>query len=796
MYRFEGCVLDTERRELHSDNAPVHLEPQAYDLLVYLVEHRHRVVGKVELLEQVWGHGFLSESNLTTRVKEVRRAIGDDGTRQFAIRTIRGHGYRFVAPVEDESQTVYSSTLVGRATELTTTVALVARTPLVTLIGPGGVGKSALATAITDRAAPAFTDGTRTVELAPLDVGTALLPAIARRLDVVVDGDEDALRAIARRSMLVVLDNCEHLVDEVAQLVERLLATPGCKIHVLATSRVRLGPSAETLVAIGPLDAAAARSLFTARAEAVMPSWNPPTPARRIDQLLDGLDRLPLTIEMAAARLASMTFDDLEEEMLTGASLVQLQHRAPARRHRSLESVVEWSAALLSRREHEVFDGFSVFAGPVTAHEAGAVLDPADPAAIRSSLAALAECSLLVADLDQDTARYSMLATVRAVAHRRLTRSGRTDDVHRAHAEHVVDLVAAIDRDLRSPLESGGRVRLREITHEIRTAHRWAREHHGALASAMSASLFHAAHSSLWFEPADWADELLARDPADKPHGALLAAAGAASHRGALMTAQAHASAVLASDDPRLRAISFELLADVALYEGDLEAVHAAAGKLRRLGNELEDAHVTAFASIDASLAFAYGGDPQRAANALDDVDTAVLSASDAAWLAYAHGEASSTAGEPDAACHYRDAVQLGSSVGSRFVISVALTSLAVELTRTGEPDAALVVYRDALSEFRRHGNHTHALTAMRNLVGLFAALGDDRAAVVLGAAASRTRVRRSYGTEAAESARVLETVRTRVGDAVFDEWSAEGGGLDLDRALHVAIDLVDRHLR
>ena len=86
--------------ELQRDGEPAHLEPQAFDLLVYLVEHRDRVVPKAELLDRVWGHGFLSESNLTTRVKEVRRAIGDDGTCQQAIRNVRGRGYRFVAPIE------------------------------------------------------------------------------------------------------------------------------------------------------------------------------------------------------------------------------------------------------------------------------------------------------------------------------------------------------------------------------------------------------------------------------------------------------------------------------------------------------------------------------------------------------------------------------------------------------------------------------------------------------------------------------------------------------------------------
>jgi len=781
----------------------VHLEPQAFDLLVYLIEHRDRVVPKNELLDGVWGHGYLSETNLTTRIKEARRAIGDDGSAQHAIRTVRGRGYRFVAPVEIVGlrwAPGLGSGLIGRDKALRVIVDSVGQSPLSTLTGPGGVGKSTLAQATVAKLGNLYADGGHVVELAALADGASVLPATARALDVAFDGrrPDDAVRSIARLDALLVLDNCEHVIDEVAVLVDGMLRFAEARLRVLATSQVRLGLSTEAVIAVGPLSVSAAGELFAERARAVLPSWDLDAIGRdRVDQLVSRLDCLPLTIEMAAARLGSMALADLEHAIDDGRPLLQITHRSPVRHHRSLESVVDWSARLLEPNLRQWFIGFSVFAGRLRASDAAAVLSPDDRAPALFGLASLAERSLLVTDLEEPDTRYSMLTTVRAVAAEWLDESGVANDLHQRHAEYFRHVLREIDDQLRTPREADGRRRLASVVDEVRAAHRWAQRDHPQLASEMNAALFHASHTSLWLEPAEWGRALLARHaPGDAAtlHGAMVASAGAASHRGDLDLAREQASFVAVAATGRVLAIAFELLADIALYQGDLEEVTRAAEELGRLGQELGDSHASALSAIDAALARSYGGDPVGALDALACVDPGELSPTDGAWLAYARGDALTIVRDPAAVAAFHTAIDLGTTVGNWFVISVARTSLASELTRAGDALGALDAFADALAGFLRHGNHTHAVTAMRNLIELLETLGDDRGATMLGAATSQDGLRLSYGAEADRISKVLEVVEQRVGTDRYSRWFAEGRALDPDQALRTAARIVDEH--
>src|SRR6185295_7003285 len=261
-----------------------------------------------------------------------------------------------------------------------------------------------------------------------------------------------------------------------------------------------------------PLTSAHAVELFTVRALAVSPTWNlDDAGPRRVAALLASLDQLPLTIEMAAARLGSMTFDELESAIGEGMP-IPVTHRSPAHRHRSLDSLVKWSAATLEPPLRRTLTEFSVFAGAVAPADAAAVLAP-DTAAVIFDLASLAERSLLVAEVDGPTTRYRMLATVRGVAGRWLDETGASDDVRRRHAEYFADAIRLVDRQIRTPDEAEGRRRLDSIVAEVRNAHRWAQRHEPNLASRMSGALHLAAYSTFWSEPAAWSRSLLALYP-------------------------------------------------------------------------------------------------------------------------------------------------------------------------------------------------------------------------------------------------------------------------------------------
>ncbi len=814
MIRFGDVEVDVPRRELSCGGQAVHLEPQAFDLLVALLEHRDRVLSKIELFDDVWGHRFVSEANLTTRIKEIRRAVGDDGVRQHTIKNVRGRGYRFVAAVEVEVELEVDVEvedlparirdsfgqigLIGRERETAALIEMLADSPVVTLTGPGGVGKSSLARAVAERVATAYADGAYVVELDALDGGEHVLPAVARALDIVLDSDrpERAVRSIAELDVLLVLDNCEHVIDHVASLLEHVLGVTGARVGVLATSQVRLGLSREQVVAVDPLGADASLELFTVRAGAIHPAMDlGEVGLDRVASLLAGLDNLPLMIEMAAARLGSMTFEELERAMGEGMPM-PVTHRSPVRRHRSLDSLVTWSAELLDSSLRRTFTEFAVFAGSVIAIDVDAMTGNKRSTVI-FDLAALAERSLLVADVGGSETRYRMLATIRAVAGRWLEESGTADEVSRRHAEYFTEAMKTIDRQIRTPHEAEGRRRLDAITAEVRTAHRWARRHQPELASEMSGALHLAAYSTFWNEPVEWSRSLLAQYPhaaVDTLMGARIVIAGADANRGDLPNARVAATALTKTADVRVRAAAWEILADVALYDGHPHEVAGIADELHRLGEELDDQHAVAIAAVDAALALAFENDPRGALAQLDRLELERLSPSDRAWVMYTRGEALSAAGDAGAAAAYAAAVDLATTIGNPFVRSVARVSLATEHARVGEFEEALNAYAVCLYDYARHGNFVHAVTTLRSLVEVLVAVGDDHGAAMLAAATSGAKLRPSYGAEMVRLSTVVAGLEQRAGAGRFAEWCAQGRQLDLPQAVQLAVELVERY--
>jgi len=347
--------------------------------------------------------------------------------------------------------------LVGRARERAALDEALGRRRLVTLAGPGGVGKTRLAReAARDRPAR-WPEGVRWVDLSPVAAPGGVAAEAARALAVTAPpGDPPAAalaRALADRRMLLVLDGCEHVVDGAARLVAALLpACPG--VRVLATSREPLGVEGEAVHRLEPLPPADAARLFAERARLRDPGFLPAGPDEDlVRRLCERLDRLPLAIELAAARVGVLTPAEILERLGSGGGVLGGGSRLAPGRHRTLRATVDWSLALLGEGDRAALAALSVFAGTFDAAAALAVAGTED----LDVLARLVDRSLVQATpVAGGRTRYRLLEAVRERAAELLLESGELDAARLRHLRHLEALAArALDDWIRTGDQRG-----------------------------------------------------------------------------------------------------------------------------------------------------------------------------------------------------------------------------------------------------------------------------------------------------------------------------------------------------
>jgi predicted ATPase/DNA-binding SARP family transcriptional activator len=357
------------------------------------------------------------------------------------------------------------TSFVGRDADLAQLDAAVTRSRLVTLIGPGGAGKTRLAQEAVGHLSQPGRDGVWLVELAPVidpeDVESSVLGSISASdlqiLDRTPTGPRDALTRIvenlAERDVIVILDNCEHLLDAAAKLAEYLLGV--CpRLTVLATSREPLGIVGESLWPVAPLESADAVRLFGERGALVRPGFTVTAGnLGSVVEICQRLDGLPLAIELAAARLRNLTVEAIAARLGNRFGLLNAGNRTAMPRHQTLRAVVAWSWDLLTESECRFAEQLSVFPGGATAETAEAICGPSD--IVAELLVSLADKSLLVvvepADGDDGAQpRYRMLETIREFASERLDQRGETAALRAAHARYFLDLVETAEPKLRS----------------------------------------------------------------------------------------------------------------------------------------------------------------------------------------------------------------------------------------------------------------------------------------------------------------------------------------------------------
>ncbi|WP_295639900.1 winged helix-turn-helix domain-containing protein [Novosphingobium sp.] len=485
---FGQFVLDLADARLTGPDGPVAVGNKALRVLATLVAAHGRLLTKDMLFDQVWEGVIVSDAALTSVIKELRRALGDDPKQPRFIESVYGKGYRFLAaptaaPFQSqgaqpqaerfqaerpELASVTSTNLppedaplIGRKAELETLDTLLDNAGgLVTIVGSGGMGKTRLALAAARLRLGKQRDGVWLVELARIVEARDVVYRVAEAIGIVLGSEGETMPALTerlrRRECLIVLDNCEHVIDGAAALATAIrAAAPG--VTVLATSQAALGVVGEHIIALEPLDRRDATALFLVRVSATDPAFAAAAnddPA--IPRICDTLDRLPLAIEMAAARAPALgcaallerlgaNFDTEADTRMAGrfAVLTRGSRDAPPR-HRTLYATLAWSHGLLGPEEATVFRRLAVFGGAFPLDAAVAVAGLSDEAmsemAVLDALDVLVARSLLVRQRSGGAAgrpgevRYVLLETMRAFARERLVEAGEHQAAHRAHA--------------------------------------------------------------------------------------------------------------------------------------------------------------------------------------------------------------------------------------------------------------------------------------------------------------------------------------------------------------------------
>ena len=365
--------------------------------------------------------------------------------------------------------------LIGREAELGSVPQLFERSRLVTFVGPGGAGKTTLAIAAAGQIATSFRHGVWFVPLAQLRDPSHLPAAVAEALGL---SDPDA-RSISRvvsvwlanRNALLVFDNCEHLIDECAQYLQELLGA-AAGVSVLATSREALGIPGEVQMRVPPLTTDDAVLLFSERARAVRPDYTIDGVEDRVREIALRLDGMPLAIELAAARVNTMTVAEISARLDDRFALLTSGPRTAQERHRSLRAVVDWSYDLLGELERTLLRRLAVFQGGWTLDAAAASVDTT-PAEVLNALSALVDRSLVVAD----DGRFRALETIRAYAEARLIESGEYEQARERHALYYTALAERAEPELRGGEQAAWLARLRAEDANLRLALDWAREH-------------------------------------------------------------------------------------------------------------------------------------------------------------------------------------------------------------------------------------------------------------------------------------------------------------------------------
>ncbi|MGY1609464.1 BTAD domain-containing putative transcriptional regulator [Geodermatophilus sp. SYSU D00700] len=623
-----------------------------------------------------------------------------------------------------------ASGFVGREREVERVLAALRAGPLVTLTGVGGAGKSRLAVEVAARDRTRFADGVWLCELAALPegspVGDAVSAALGIRQRSGLSIEQTVLEYLRGRALLLVVDNCEHVLPHAAALVAEIVQH--CpRVVVLATSREPLGVEGEQVWPVPPLPLEDATALFVQRARAATPDFRlDPAAADAVAAICARLDGLPLGIELAAARMRVMSPAEVARR-LDGAPLLG-GGRGPVPRHQSLVAAIEWSYRLLPEPEQRLFRGMSVFAGAPDLRAVHRVVDPeATEDDVLDRLTRLVDRSMVEARSGVHS-RYRLLETLRAYGRRRTEAAGEAPGLARRHVVYLVELAERAGRGLQGPDERAWAEEALGVYDDLRTAFtRAAADREWDLALRLVTAVPELVHLRVGYEAYAWAEQLL--PVVDPGHPGYPAAVGAAA-RGAWNRGDfphAVGTARLAGDrrpPPGTARIAYpgDVLADVALYEGDVGAAlahyTAEAERARADGDRIRLVWTLYYVAV----CHAVDRRPERGlAAARESLDVAEATANPTAqsMARYALGLVLKKSDPDRALALFDQAEELAAAVRNFWWQGIAMMEAAATRAVHGDPAVAARALDAVLAHWDRVGDATQQWLNLRYVARL-----------------------------------------------------------------------------
>lgn len=675
-------------------------------------------------------------------------------------------------PAPTATPPVQLTRFVGRERELADLGQLLSTTRLLTLTGAGGSGKTRLASELLTRQTQA--EFVAWIDLAAASGAELVLPLVAHGLGAPDRADQPTLdllvTAIGDRAPLLVLDNCEHLVDAVAGLTEALLLRAP-RLTVLATSREALGVPGEVAWLVPPLAPAEAEMLFVERARAVMPSFTAgPLHHDAIVDVCHRLDGLPLAIELAAARIRVLSPGQIAERLGDALTLLGAGGRTALPRQRTLRGAIDWSHDLLTTREQLLLHRLSVFAGAFTLESAESICAaaPISGDEVLDGVAALVDKSMVVLDADASTgnARYRLLETIRQYAAERLEHSGEEPDLRARHASWHLALAESAEPRLfggaRDPelVES-----LAAIAPNLRAAADWFAESPGRTADLLR--LGYALH---WY----WFARGRFTEGRHRLEAALAAAHGVDSViRGKAMIAAGH----------------------LALWQGAIDVAAPWMESAFAILGASDDPELAAYACNAAGATRFLTGDLAGATPLLDralDLAGAIPDHVLTAIIRYWRGLVAMEAGERSLARRlFQDARHIGHRIGHRPAMGHPLLMLGRLSLREEQWRDALESFAESLRVLHEIGDLWGTAQALEGVALAAAGRGDAPTAVqyLAVAAALRHRIASPHLPQEVDPMTTVTTwVRAELGGAFDDQWRTAG-----QLALEDAVELAQR---